>query len=403
MSRTYARRNQTIYVTPSEAAVERFMKSLRDTIENHTGSQKSLIDRINKKLDGWVTYHKVSEANMAFRHIDVYIEALLLPLCEKKHSKWTRERILEKYWYVDAEGRHCYALSDKREVHIKFLSDVLLISYHPVKTNINPYIELAYLEYRTNSRVILNASGVYRSIWDRQDGKCYYCGKRILRDDVKEHIEMDGSKTHMAARMTYVHKHCMNSPFDEIEVDILPSSQTDVMALLQELDATHKPLTMRFYPLSEFFRTCEKNSITLTFKQIEEIIGDTLGVTALRKEYWYRTGFNNISQCWLDNGYEIKRLHLEEGERKRVVFVLTSESKNTASVSIPDAFKYGRIPNDARYELENFSSSSSKSMHCNKKSRAPHDCRPIYSMNATNDLPASSLHQSLLSSCCLYG
>ena len=26
--------------------------------------------------------------------------------------------------------------------------------------------------------------------------------------------------------------------------------------------------------------------------------------TALRKEFWYRTGFMCISQCWLENGYD---------------------------------------------------------------------------------------------------
>lgn len=57
-------------------------------------------------------------------------------------------------------------------------------------------------------------------------------------------------------------------------------------------------------------------------------------------------------QCWLDNGYEIKRLHLEG--RQRVVFNMTANSKNTASVEIPEVIKYGRIPNEAKYELENY-------------------------------------------------
>ena len=124
------------------------------------------------------------------------------------------------------------------------------------------------------------------------------------------------------------------------------------MILLERLDASHKPIGMKYRALSEFFRTCEKNILTLTFKEIEEIIGDKLGATALRKEFWYRTGFNTISQCWLDNGYQIKALHLEE--HRRVVFTLTEKSKNTASVTIPEVIKYGRIPTDAKYELENY-------------------------------------------------
>ncbi|MBQ8692989.1 MAG: exodeoxyribonuclease III, partial [Synergistaceae bacterium] len=170
LSRKYSKRNTQLFAQPSEQAIERFINSLGDTIENHTGSQKSLIDRLNKKIDGWITYHKVSEADIAFRHVDVFIKASLLELCEKKHPKWPREKILEKYWYMDAEGRYCYALPNKKEVYVKFLADTLMIDYYPVKTNANPYIDFEYMESRSHEKEILNASGVYRAIWNRQNG-----------------------------------------------------------------------------------------------------------------------------------------------------------------------------------------------------------------------------------------
>lgn len=352
LSRKYSKRNTQLFAQPSEQAIERFINSLGDTIENHTGSQKSLIDRLNKKIDGWITYHKVSEADIAFRHVDVFIKASLLELCEKKHPKWPREKILEKYWYMDAEGRYCYALPNKKEVYVKFLADTLMIDYYPVKTNANPYIDFEYMESRSHEKEILNASGVYRAIWNRQNGCCYYCGRHIVRDEEKALVEIDASQSRMVTRMAYVHRRCLDSSFEYIEAETLPYSITDVMILLERLDASHKPIGMKYRALSEFFRTCEKNILTLTFKEIEEIIGDKLGATALRKEFWYRTGFNTISQCWLDNGYQIKALHLEE--HRRVVFTLTEKSKNTASVTIPEVIKYGRIPTDAKYELENY-------------------------------------------------
>lgn len=352
MSRTYFKRGTQVYSKPSDAAIERFMGVMRETIENYTGSQRSLIEKLNRKIDGWVTYHKVSEADDAFRHLDVYISALLLELCELKHPKWSREKILQRYWYVDAEGRHCYALPNKKEVHVKFLTDTLFVDYFPVKTNVNPYIDLDYVEYRSKERQIINATGVYRAIWNRQNGKCHYCGHRILRDEEKALVEVDASKSKLVSRMAYVHKRCLYCSFDHIDTDLPPSSLTDVMELLEQLDEKRKPVGQKYLALSEFFRTCDKNSVTLTFKQIEEIMGDNLGATALRKEYWYRTGFMCISQCWLDNGYEIKTLHLEG--KRRVVFNLSARSKNTASVVIPEILKYGRVPNDAKYELENY-------------------------------------------------
>lgn len=355
MSRTYVKKGNQIYVTPSESAIERFMSNMKDTIENYKGSQKSLIEKINQKIDGWATYHKVGESEDAFRRIDVYISALLLKLCEDKHPKWSRKKIIEKYWYFDTKGRPCYALTDKKEVRVKFLADTLLIDYFAIKTNVNPYIDIKYVEQRLHEREILNVTGVYRSIWNRQEGKCHYCGHKILKDEEKMLIEVDAGKRKLVSRMAYIHKRCSCSSFDYIDTDLVPTTQKEMLDLLETLENSEKNkknIKERYLPLADFFRTCDKYSVTLTFKEIEKIMGEPLGATSLRSEYWYRTGFTNISQCWLENGYEIKALHLED--KKRVVFHLTDKNKEKSSVNIPEIIKYGRIPNDAKYELENY-------------------------------------------------
>jgi len=352
MGRRYEKRGGQLYVSPSEKSIERFMSVLKETICNYAGSQRSLIEKINRKIDGWATYHKVTDADIAFRQMDVYISALLLELCEAKHPKWSREKILERYWYKDANDRYCYALPNKREVRVKFLADTLMIDYFAVKTNVNPYIDIEYVKGRSKEREILNVTGVYRSIWNRQNGRCYYCGHKILRDEEKCLVEANPLETKMASRMAYVHTRCLDGSLDCFDVDTLPSSVTDVMELLLRLEKEQKPISQKYIALSEFFRMCEKNSVTLTFKQIEDISEITLGAVALRKEYWYRTGFTKISQCWLCNGYEIKTLHLEG--KLRVVFHKTKENKNTVNLDIPPALKYKRIPNDAKFEIENY-------------------------------------------------
>ena len=236
---------------------------------------------------------------------------------------------------------------------IMFLQDVLFTMYHPVNTKFNPYIDTDYVERRVQDRQIRSATGIYRGIWNRQNGTCYYCGRKILIDQKRTVVEVDGSKSRKAARLAYVHVSCLSTSFESINALELPESWTDVMKLLQQLDFNRKPLlAMKMLPLSEFFRTCSKHSVTLTFKEMEEIMGEELGVGADQKSFCYRAGFNNISQCWLDNGYQIKQLHLTD--RKRVVFVQTSESRNTACVEIPEVIQHGRIPDAAKYELENY-------------------------------------------------
>ncbi len=352
MSRTYEKRGDMLIARPSDVAIERFMSSLKDTISNYGGSQKSLIEKINRKIDGWTTYHKITEANEAFRKMDTYVAALLLELCESKHPKWSRERILEKYWYVDYCGRHIYSLPNKREVRVKSMADTLYYPYKPVKTGNNPYIDIEYFESRTNERQIQSVTGIYRSIWDRQGGRCHYCGKSINKDEQKSLIVADERKTSIVRRSAYIHKRCESNSYEYIDTDIMPSSLTELTDLLLRLDNQHKTTGQKFYALSEHFRTCDKNTITLTFKQMEDLMGDKLGNTALRKEFWYRTGFENISQCWLHNGYEIKNLHLDK--KRRIVFRRTDDSKNKSSVIMPEVLKYQRIPVEAKYELENY-------------------------------------------------
>ncbi len=354
MKREYWKERDQLFAKPSRQAVEIFMGNIKETIENYTGSQKSLIDKVNKMIDGWVTYHKVTDAREAFKEIDLYISGLLLDLCRKKHPKWSMEKIFCKYWYLDYNGQRYYSLPNKREVRIKQMSETLFYRYTPVKPSVNPYIDTEYLDNRKSRRQIESMTGIYRSVWMHQNGKCHYCGRPILVDEEKTLMDVDAGQTSIEKRKAYIHKRCADGSLEYIDTDVHPATLNDLRDLLTRLSNEKNSGTnsRRYYLLSEFFRTCDKNSVTLTFKQIEDIMCDHLGASALREEFWYRTGFSCISQCWLDNGYEIKNLHLEG--KRRVVFRLAVENKNTSSIVLPAVLKYQRIPIAAKYELENY-------------------------------------------------
>lgn len=351
MSRTYYKLGTRTLARPSEHSMERFMSSVRDMIEDYTGSQKSLIEKLNRKIDGWATYHKTDDAEYAFRQMDVYINALLLKLCEEKHPKWTREKILERYWFVDGKNRHCYALPDKKEVRVKFLADTLLTDYEAVKVKLNPYIEAECLEARRRERQVANVTGIYRSIWERQEGKCHYCGHPILRGEEKELVEIEPERRRFDQRMAYVHRHCLLTSLDYVDAPTAPSSLADVKELLQSLDRERIPVDRKHHALYEYFRTCGKETVTLSFREIEKIMGGRLGASASHYEFWYRTGFGCISQCWLSNGYAVESLRMDRWE---VTFGLAEQGKRTVSVSIPRSLGYDRMPADAQHEIKNY-------------------------------------------------
>ena len=150
--------------------------------------------------------------------------------------------------------------------------------------------------------------------------------------------------------MAYVHTRCLSGSLEHIDTPDVPASVNDLRALLLVLEAGRKPVGQKYYKLYEYFRTCIADPLTLTFAEIEAIMGEPLGKSAQQKQYWQRTGFLCISQCWLMNGYRIARLRLREGH---VEFTRAAKSRDVAKVGIPDVF-LSPVPIDAKYELENY-------------------------------------------------
>jgi hypothetical protein len=107
--------------------------------------------------------------------------------------------------------------------------------------------------------------------------------------------------------------------------------------------------SLKFKPISEYFRQQTSAIFTLTFDDFEKILGEPLNKTANKfKGYWYRKGERKISNSWLSNGYKIRKIDLQ---KKRIVFV---RFENNLPVKIPDVFLRGRVPENTKAELENF-------------------------------------------------
>lgn len=354
LSRNYSNKNTVLYSCPSTFAVERFEASLKDLISSHKGSQQSLIEAINKKLTGFATFHRITEARAAFAHIDVTVNALLLELCLHKHPKQAKKKLIEKYWYRRGDGEYVYALKDKIECHALRLSDVLLISHKKIKTNANPYLEIDYFDARESEKDIFNVVGKYKAVWKRQGGRCHYCNKPILSDQQRVIIPIDITRAPTIANIAYIHTFCKE---DELIYKTITNGDEllhsgDVMSLLYRLktDTTkeyeHKP----FERLQEYFLNLELSPHSLSFEEIERIMETPLCASAYKYSgYWHNKNKGSISDCWLKNGYIIQRLHLD---KKYIVF--RKENMNISKLTIPTVFLTKKIPIDAKYEIENY-------------------------------------------------
>ena len=351
LSRHYVRRDDVIEARPSDAAVIRMENDLRELIAPFRGSQKELIDKLNRKLVGWASYHKTAAAGEAFRHIDVVVKTLLLQLCEKLHPNWPREKIVGRYFFLDYDGQYVYALPNKKDARVVRIAKTPLVDHRPICENANPYIDSEYQEKRDDERDVQNIVGRYRSIWNRQEGRCYYCGAPILVDQKKSVAQMGFVKIRRAKNLAYVHAQCEQNEIEFIASEEPIESAVDIVAVLKKLakKSSKRKSVSRFASVSEYFRQQTGAMFTLTFDDFADILGEPLCKSASKSSgYWYRKGDGKISDAWLANGYKIKKLDLP---RRRVAFVRVG---GDLPVKIPEVFLRGRVPPNAKAELEIF-------------------------------------------------
>lgn len=135
----------------------------------------------------------------------------------------------------------------------------------------------------------------------------------------------------------------------------------DVLAALHEIEmgaprgAYQKPKEInadwKYIKLKDYFADAEFSKRTLTFKQIEEILGEELPKSAYSyKDFWMpRKNMNRIAEAWLSGGYHMKKLDLG---KKKVQFV--RDEVGTSQLEIPNALIEKKIPDNAAFELEQF-------------------------------------------------
>lgn len=360
LSRTYIRKNGIMYSYPSDAAVERFIADLRLTIQTNKKSQRDLINTLNRKLKGWAGYHRYSDAEAAFKKVDVAVQTALLEAAIEKHPRLALPKLKAKYWYCEPSGRHCYALPDDKSIRVIHLEDTLLITHNKVKTNANPFVERDYTESRTHAREIHNVTGPFKAIWQRQGGVCYYCGRPILNDQPRTTVPLDLRKPPSIKNSAYIHRMCEQNEFEILRTmeDIGAMSQYDVLRVLEGV-ANEPPKGTRVkrgigpdwkhYRLKQYFANCTAASVSLTFLQIEEIDGRPLPASAWKtKNWWYpRNNCNTIAEAWQTEGYS---LHSFDLEKQRIT--LRRDNEGFSKLEVPEVLTQGKIPDNAKFELE---------------------------------------------------
>lgn len=71
----------------------------------------------------------------------------------------------------------------------------------------------------------------------------------------------------------------------------------------------------KYEPLGQFLRRQKSDSVTLTFDQIEKILGFSLPASQDSYAWWSNNPDNNVmTKVWLDAGWRVKHIRLKERE-----------------------------------------------------------------------------------------
>lgn len=367
LGRHYQRKYGVLSVTPSDNSIRKMERELENLILNFSGTQRSLIEKINQKLAGWGNYHRTEDAYMEFRLIDSVVEGLLIQKMCAKYPHWHRKTILDKFWVKD--GMHyIFTLPTDHSVRVDRLAPLPITRHKPCRLKFNPYLDQDYQVFLKHRRDVQKSNGKYRGIWTRQSGRCAYCGGRMLADQDVELVEKNLGQGWIPRNLLYIHRQCGYNVF--YSSDETTGEHIDLFAMLDGIIDNAPAADSPYIELRKHFHMSKQPVIQMEFREIERILGDCLPWEAycfetfwyddtpeLSSPLWNSEGFpfntfrfsepgHNITTAWTSQGYKIKALRLE---RNQVIF--RREDKSISGVTLPKALTDQRLPEDIIYKF----------------------------------------------------
>ena len=103
----------------------------------------------------------------------------------------------------------------------------------------------------------------------------------------------------------------------------------------------------KYEPLGEYLQQSKSDEITLTFSQIEDVLGFYLPQSALKYEAWWANGGHTQADAWLGYGYKVKSFNLVS---RKVTFMKTGLASATSAKSKPIIRQKALMPEKAEAE-----------------------------------------------------
>ena len=322
LSRTYRRVGEALLVRISDHAVQRHIQDMEDLIFEDSGgkfSPETMIEQINSKNVAWSNHYRDIDAYDAFRQVDAAVNTFLLHRLKGMYAPSYHKKMEQRFWVSDGGGWYVFASPTNRFARVERLAMLRIIYHKPCKVSFNPYFDQEYLAWLRHYRDVQKANGKYKIVWDRQDGKCEYCGELILADQEVEIVEKVPGRGRRLENLRYIHSRCAYDSHYSGKDHAL-SGSINLVQMLEDYiaDTTEQPLMEEppYTLLTEYFLQCEKRSLTLHFTDVEKILGQELPWEAYKfQTFWRETAFDietgKRADLWEQEGYPIHAVELD--------------------------------------------------------------------------------------------
>lgn len=192
-------------IQPSQTALKRHHHKIRTQIRQHRGApQRALITTLNPIIRGWTYYYRTSVAKNLFSTLDKELHTQLRQWAHRRHphksTRWQQRR----YW----SDQHPQTRFSDGKYTLKTYAAMSILRHIKVKGDKSPYDgDWVYWSERMQRDPTKPKQQV--KLLKQQQGRCPYCGLRLMTTDVLEVHHRDSDRNNNRYdNLALLHAHC---------------------------------------------------------------------------------------------------------------------------------------------------------------------------------------------------
>ena len=178
----------SILICPSNTEVQKYKLRIREVIQKYRGtSQKKLIQYLNPLVQKWTLEKKTGTTIKIFQNLDQYLFLHLWKWARKRHSKMSKSKLRDKYWYKVKEKSWVFGLklSTNMLFELHSHSKIHMQRYIKIKNRSSLFVNnLIYSKNRTYKCILIPSNKM--QLIKKQKGYCINCGKFFKSTDIIE-------------------------------------------------------------------------------------------------------------------------------------------------------------------------------------------------------------------------